>query len=89
MRKGFSDFSPAHTSRPYKSSCLQTWSKDVGRIMTVTLPLASRKAFVCSGLAEIPACLEVWVLAAAASLPASAKIADFPRKFSRHLLQLC
>lgn len=75
MPKVFSGFPPSHTSWSYKSSYLQTWSKDVSRIMTVTLPLAYRHAFVCLGLAEVQAYLEIWVLAAAASLPASAKIA--------------
>jgi len=38
-----------------------------------------------SYLAEVQAYVAIWVLAAAAPLPASAKIADF----SRHLLQAC
>lgn len=87
--KAYLGFFPTHTSWSYKSYYLQTWSRDISRIMTVTLPLMYRNVFACLYLAEIQVYLEIWVLAAAAPLPTSAKIADFLSKFSRHLLQVC
>lgn len=55
--------------------------------MTVTLLLVYINTFVYLYLGKIQAYLEIWVLAAAAPLHVLVKTADFPSKFSKHLLQ--
>lgn len=55
--------------------------------MTVSLLLVYINTFVYLYLGKIQAYLEIWFLAAAAPLHVLVKTADFPSKFSKHLLQ--